>query len=387
MIRLHTASTSEIDDLDAALNELRSQIDFENGLLTHSVGIVACYYEFVETGVVEAICEALPFDVIGCTVLGSAVNGRYGLELLSLSVLTSDDVRFATSFSDAISKGDIETPMARAYAEARNKLRGEPAFVFALAPIMTDVSGDSMLGCLNAACGGIPVFGTQSNDTSPTYENSMVFRNGKAGKNNAALLLLEGDVNPRFFTTSISEKNIRQQTAIVTDAEGSLLKSVDNMPCRDYLASLGVETNGLAAVTALPFLVDYGDGTKPVAFSMYAFTDEGVFCGGNIPVGAKIALADVDYGSVMETAEIALSRALADAESNGCDFILAIPCFTRGLVISPNSEDEMKKTDDMIGGALPYMLLYSGGEMCPVYSENRGTINRFHNLTYTLAVF
>jgi hypothetical protein len=387
MIKLITASTLEIDDLDAAMEELQSQLANAGGFLKHSVGIVACYYEFVETGVVGALCEALPFDVIGCTVLGSAVNGRCGLELLSLSVLTSDDVRFATSFSEAIEKDNVETPIARAYAEARGKLSGDPSFIFALAPIMTDVSGDNMLSRLNAVGGGIPVFGTLSNDTSLTYENSMVFRNGESHRNRAALLLMEGAVNPRFFTTSISEKNIQQRTAIVTDAEGALLKTVDNMPGLKYLASLGVETHGLAAVTTLPFLIDYGDGTKPVAFSMYAFTEEGIFCGGNIPIGAKIAIADVDYNSVMETAETTVSQALADAKKNGADFILAIPCFTRGLVISPNSEAEMKKTLEMIGDTLPFMLLYSGGEMCPVYNERRETVNRFHNLTYTLVVF
>jgi hypothetical protein len=387
MIKLITASTVEIDDPDAAVEEIRAQIDLENNLLTHSVGIMACYYEFVETGVVDALCEALPFDVIGCTVLGSAVSGRYGLEQLSLSVLTSDDVRFATSFSEAIAKDAIEAPLARAYAEARGKLQTEPAFILALAPIMTDVSGDNMLGRLNAIGGGVPVFGTLSNDTSPNYENSLVFRNGEADRNKAALLLLEGNVNPRFFTTAISEKNIRQQTAVVTDAEGSLLKRVDDTPCLRYLASLGVETNGLAAVTTLPFLIDYGDGTKPVAFSMYAFSEEGIFCGGNIPVGARIAIADVDYNSVMETAETTVSLALAEAERNGASFILAIPCFTRGLLISPNSEEEMKKTAEMIGDALPFMLFYSGGEMCPVYNERQEIVNRFHNLTYTLAVF
>ncbi|MDR2771023.1 MAG: FIST C-terminal domain-containing protein [Clostridiales Family XIII bacterium] len=387
MIKLIHASTSEIDELDAAMNEILSQIDLENGLLAHSVGIVACYYEFVETGVVGALCEALPFDVIGCTVLGSAINGRYGLEQLSLSVLTSDDVHFATAFSEEISKDDVDAPLARAYEEARGKLRAEPSFIFAFAPIMTDVSGDNMLRRLDAVGGGIPVFGTLSNDTSLTYENSMVFRNGDVARHKAALLLIEGAVNPRFFTTAISEKNIQQRTAIVTDAEGSLLKRVDNMSGLQYLASLGVETNGLAAVTTLPFLIDYGDGTKPVAFSMYAFTDEGIFCGGNIPVGAKIAIADVDHNSVMETAESTVSQALADAKKNGGDFILAIPCFTRGLVISPNSEEEMRKTSEMIGDALPFMLLYSGGEMCPVYDEKRNIVNRFHNLTYTLVVF
>jgi hypothetical protein len=120
---------------------------------------------------------------------------------------------------------------------------------------------------------------------------------------------------------------------------------------------------------------------------MYAFMEEGIYCGGDIPVGSKIAIADVDYNSVMETAEITVSQALEDIEKNGGDFILAIPCFTRGLVLSPNSEDEMKRTSEMVGDRLPFMLIYSGGEFCPVYGENSRIVNRFHNLTYTLAVF
>jgi hypothetical protein len=387
MIKMIVASTSEVDDSDAAVLEIQNQLDREGGLLKHSVGIVACYYEFVEMGIVSALCEKLPFDVIGCTVLGSAVNGRYGLEQLSLSVLTSDDVRFVTSFSEPLSKDEVEEPISRLYAEAREKLQGDPSFIFALAPIMTDVGGERILRCLDAAGGGVPVFGTLSNDTSLTYENSLVFRNGEAHWHKVALLLMEGEINPRFFTTAISEKNIQKQTAIVTESEGSLLKMVDNMPILKYLANVGVETNGLAAVTTLPFLVDYGDGAKPVALSMYAITEDGIFCAGEIPVGAKIAMADVDYDSVVETAETTVSQALAEAGKNGSDFILAIPCFTRGLVLSPNSEDEMKKTAELIGDKIPFMLIYSGGELCPVYNEKREIINRFHNLTYTLVVF
>jgi len=32
-------------------------------------------------------------------------------------------------------------------------------------------------------------------------------------------------------------------------------------------------------------------------------------------------------------------------------------------------------------------LIYSGGEICPVYNQQYGVVNRFHNLTYTLVVF
>jgi hypothetical protein len=306
---------------------------------------------------------------------------------MSVSVLTSDDVRFSTAFSEDISKDDYVGPIERVYGRAREKLSGDPSLIFVFGPIKSDVSGSDMLRSLTAVSGGIPVFGTLSNDTSFAYEKSWTFCGGEMRRDRMALILMEGNVKPRFYTTAISDKNIQSRTAVVTDSDGSLLKAVDNMPSMEYLSSLGLEVNGLAAVATLPFLVDYCDGTKPVAYSMYAFTEEGIYCGGDIPVGSKIAIADVDYNSVMETAETTISQALGDFDENGADFMIAIPCFMRGLVLSPNTEDEMKKTDEMIGGKLPFMLIYSGGEFCPVYGENSRIVNRFHNLTYTLAVF
>jgi hypothetical protein len=158
------------------------------------------------------------------------------------------------------------------------------------------------------------------------------------------------------------------------------------VPLKEYLISIGVKTYGFAATTTLPFLVDYGDGAKPVALSMYSISSDGAYLGGKVPVGAKILFAEADYNSVLETAEITLKKVLEDVKTNGANGIFAIPCFTRLLLLSPELEEEMKKTKEMIGGAAPFMLCYSGGEMCPVYSEKKGLVNRFHNLTYTVMV-
>jgi hypothetical protein len=117
---------------------------------------------------------------------------------------------------------------------------------------------------------------------------------------------------------------------------------------------------------------------------MYSISEKGALCGGKMPVGASIAIAEVDYSSVMTTAEDTIKQALAEKDISG---IIAIPCFSRILVITPRAEDEMKKTRELIGGNIPFFLCYSGGEICPLYNEKGESFNRFHNLTYTLAVF
>ena len=386
MLTVITAGTNSIDDLDVAREEILSQLK-DKTLLKNSVGMIACHYDYVEQDVVKAISEALPFDIIGCSTIGSAVNGNGSMEHLTLTVLTSDDVFFSTVMSDTISKDDFETPIEKAYAAAKDALGQPPAFMFAFGPVMGDVAGDQMLGKLNQVNGGLPVFGTLSCDSSPGCPQSYVFKNGESDRSKMALLLLGGNLHPRFYVTAIAQRNIQQNNAVVTGAEGYLVTSINEMPVLDYFATLGITTSKLASITMIPFLVDFGDGTEPVAYSMYDISEKGVYCGGAIPKGSKITFAEVDMSSVMETAEATLRKALDDAEKNGANGIVAIPCMARSLVLSPNVEAEIVKSLEIIGGKLPFMLIYSGGEICPLYNQQHGIINRFHNLTYTSVVF
>ena len=386
MLTVLTAGTNSIDDLDVAREEILSQLK-DKKLLKNSVGIIACHYDYVEQDVVKAISEALPFDTIGCSTIGSAVNGSGSMEHLTLTVLTSDDVFFSTIMSDTISKDDFGIPIEKAYTAAKDSLGQTPALVFAFGPIMGDVAGDQMLGTLNQISGGLPIFGTLASDSASGCPQSYVLHNGESDRSKMALLLLGGNLHPRFYVTAIAKRNIQQNNAIVTGAEGYLVTSINDMPVLDYFSTLGITTSKLAAVTMIPFLVDFGDGTEPVAYSMYDISAKGVYCGGAIPKGSKITFVEVDMNSVMETTETTLRKALEDAEKNGANGIIAIPCMARSLVLSPNVEAEIIKSLEIIGNKLPFMLIYSGGEICPLYNQQHGIINRFHNLTYTSMVF
>jgi hypothetical protein len=43
---------------------------------------------------------------------------------------------------------------------------------------------------------------------------------------------------------------------------------------------------------------------------------------------------------------------------------------------------EMTGITAALKGKLPYMLGYSGGEICPVYNDKGQPSNRFHNFTF-----
>ena len=101
MIKMITAFTGEIDDPGVALAQIERHLAGKS-LLRNSVGIIHCYEDSLESGAVRTICDALPFDVIGCTVVGAAVAGAGSPYLLTLSVLTSDDIAFAAGASEPI---------------------------------------------------------------------------------------------------------------------------------------------------------------------------------------------------------------------------------------------------------------------------------------------
>ncbi|MDR2754393.1 MAG: FIST C-terminal domain-containing protein [Planctomycetaceae bacterium] len=385
MITMFNAFTNEVDDIDVAVEEITSQLK-DKKLLKNTIGIISCYFEFVDNGTIETLCRTLPFDLIGCVTQGSAVNAGGGMEQLSLTVLTSDDVTFTTAISEPILPENCDTVIENVYADI-SKSEINPSLIFALGPITADVSGYKILKKLDQLSGGLPIFGTLSNDTALQYESSYVFRNNESHIRKVVLLFLHGNVEPRFYTTAIATRNILRQYAVVTDSSEYLVKKINDMPAAEYFKKIGVQIGKLAAVSIFPLLVDLGDGTAPIAYSMYDVSEKGAYCGGEIPIGSQITFAEIDYSSIIETAEITLRQALDDIKKNGANGMIAIPCLTRSLVLIPNIEDEIKKSLEIVGDKIPFTLIYSGGEMCPAYNKQQKIINRFHNLTYTVMVF
>jgi hypothetical protein len=377
------AYTTEIDDVDGAVSDILEQLDISKKALKNSVGILACYYEFIETGVVKALCEKLPFEVVGCTTLGNATLDNCGLEILSLSVLTSDDVSFSTAMSVELDSADIRPAIKGVYNRALAGLEGDPSLILAYAPLMGTVGAAPILEAINRLGGGIPIFGTISCDSTPDFRGCRVIHNGEAAPNTLALILVKGNINPKFFITSISEDKIQKLTAVITDSDDCLIKKVNDMPFLDYLDTVGLSKEGvMASPTSFPIMVNYNDGTKPVGRGIYALSPEGyALCGGEMPVGATIAIGSLDYNGVLKTAEEALQKALTAGDISG---LLMYPCLTRNHMLGPNSDDEMNKVMEIVGGKCPYQICYSGGEICPVPTGEGKLLNRVHNFTYII---
>ncbi|MDR0557771.1 MAG: hypothetical protein LBG43_07915, partial [Treponema sp.] len=187
-----TAFTFEIDDPDAAAAEILEQIDIK-GLCKSSLGILTCYTDFIDSGVVRAICAALPFDVIGMTTAGTAAPAAAGEMALGLLVLTSDGADFIAGAVEITGK-DVDGPVCKAYEETAAKHSGQPVMALAFAPFIQDVGGEIIAASLDKASGGIPVFGSLAIDLSADYSLNRSIYNGESYKNTLVFALLYGDL-------------------------------------------------------------------------------------------------------------------------------------------------------------------------------------------------
>jgi hypothetical protein len=383
-----TAYTSEIDDVDAAVSGIMEQLELKGGLLENSIGIVTCYSHFIESGTLKAVCDALPFGIVGSTTLSNATPGSVGNMLMTVLVLTGDDVSFEIGLTEPILSND-ENVLREAYESASAKLGRRPSLMLSFVPLLMNVSSDFYVETFTRISGGVPNFGMLSVDHNSDYRESQVICNGEAYLDRYAFVLVSGGITPRFFSSHVFPEKIYREKGVVTASSGNHLQEVNGRPVVDFLLSLGLkkgDDGSIIGINSFPFIVDYNDGTTPILRAVFAQTPEGyAVCGGDIPTGSTLSVGFLDEKEVIATAVATLEDVIASG-----DFNCAIMCSCIGryfyLGYNPDGEiDEVRRFMDVTG--IPYLFSYSGGELCPVYAIDGGgesTTNRNHNNTFVI---
>jgi hypothetical protein len=384
---MQTAYTTEIDEVEEAVEAILGQLDLD-ALKKHSAGILNVCYDFVESGIVRALCARLPFAVIGMTTMASACktgSGRYGL---CLTVLTSDVVTFTTACTPSLTHDNYEEAIRSTYNAARDTLPGDPAFIVSFIPYMRDVNGAELVNSFSASCHDVPVWGSMTIGMDMSFEQCRTIRNEEAEQFALAMLLVYGPVEPEFIVTSIPERNIRENRGMITESDGYTVKAVNGMPILSYLDSIGItlfDSIGITLHISVPLMVYYEGASRPVALGIFTIDDEGnALCGGYVPEGALVAVGAIDPKGIMETAKESVARLSRGGKKDG---ILMFPCGSRYFMLAPNQDNEIRCVSAMLGDDVPYMLGYSGGEVCPVRDADGKWRNCFHNYTFSACTF
>ncbi len=383
MIEMYTARTSEIDEIEVAIEELKSQIDFQK-LKKNSGGLLYCSLDFVESGVAKAVCDIMPFDVIGMTTLASADEHGYGIYELTLTILTSDEVSFTAGLSGSIKPDTYHQEIELLFSELRGKVSEDPALILSFIPHMRDVAGYEIVDAMDSVCGGIPIWGSITTSVDFTYGTVSTIYNGEILRSGLAMMFINGPVEPHFIICSIPERNVTNSRGIVTKSNGSILYEVSDMPIMDYLKSIGLEVDS-ENITTVPLLLYYDNADEYVALGFYTlFEDGSVLTGGPMPENTPFVVGYIDEAGIHESANIGFDRILALTDRQAT---LLLPCITRYIMLAPNQEDELKLICKRLTvPGKPFAMAYSGGEICPMLGADGKLHNRFHNYSFSACV-
>jgi len=377
MIRTLTAYTTELDDEKLAVKQICSQLKLDEGLMKNTIGIVACHYEFIHSGVFKAICESLPFSVVGTISSAQSVSAESDTLLMALTVMTSDEIEF-----DKVITPSLLTEPVQVIAESYESVRRaeKPALVLVFAPFMPTNCGDEYVNVITEASGGAPCFGTLSVDDTLDFKNCFMLADGEYYRDKMAVILVYGEIKPKFFIANISESRILEKNAVVTKSAGHVLMEVNERPIIDYLKDLGLveASESQYAMSSLPFLLDYNDGSPRVSKIFVMLTPEKyALCAGAMPEGSTLYMAVTDQEDVILTTGEATDKIMKEAE--GASLLLAYSCISRSMALGSKKFQEMELLYRKIGCRLPFMMAHSGGEICPTQLSAEKAVNRFHN--------
>lgn len=381
MIKAMTAQTFEIDDSIIATNEILEQLDLENNLLKNAIGYLSCHSDFIEEGTVKELCNKLPFDVIGCTTHMSANNYGAGDYALTLIVLTSNDVEFSSGLSDPLNFQEPETATEQLYQKMTSAFNKEVKLMMIAHPSVPGMILAKITETLGKISNQTPVFGTLAVDImmndSPTY---VVF-NGESYEDRITMIMISGNIQPRFFIESFSSDMKLSQGGMITESKGTNIVKINNAPAKKYLEKIGLvdEGNSKEIIQSIPLAIDYKDGTTPQVTSLYGLTDDGaVITGNEFPPGGIIVAGSLINEDVLKTTSNLIHDILKQENKNA---LFLFSCISRNAVLNhPMAEiDTIKKL--LATSNIPYLFAYSGGEICPLYTtvEKQKTVNRYHS--------
>ncbi|MDR0452838.1 MAG: FIST C-terminal domain-containing protein [Treponema sp.] len=375
MIKILTAFTEEIDDVGQAVSDLLGQLDLGRKRLANSLGIIHCFSDFADSGVVRALSAELPFDTLGSTTMSASTPAGMSLMGLTVTVLTSDDVNFASGVSAPVADS-VDAPLAELYGKVISGLGGKPAMLMPFIPFMLTVGGDEFVEKLDALSGGIPAFGTMAISNEPDFSRSFTFYNGEAYPASMALAALGSGADPEFLSVSINKENILKQKAVVTGTGRNILQTINNMPAVKYLESIGLAKGGdVMGIASMPFIIYPGDGSVLVRACFGAAEDGALVLGGAVPVNSTIALGVMGFEDVLNSTQAKITEALDAAKGRG---LLMYSCGGRNLALGIQTLAEHEKAKECLGDT-PYHFVYSGGEVFPSRLNDGSTANRLQN--------
>lgn len=304
-----------------------------------------------------ALREAAGFDVIGCTCIAN-MDEQDGFHDMAatLTILTSDSIRFAMAASDAITPDNVASQIEATYRRAAEQLGDTPTLLFALPPYILEIMLDAYSNGFNAVAPGVPVVGGLPSYNA-TGDHNLTFLGGEAWSDRLVLLAIGGALRPVFSVQNVMSNDAERKRK-VTRAKDNVVYEVGDQRFTDYLRDIGLPveklTQGNNTITFVsnPLLLEKSAGA---AGSEYSFArtlheidlDEGSGTAiGEIPQGSTLSVCTLQRDEIEKAAVqgmLDLKQKMRQGEKDGYAYttVLAVSCIGRHLLMLPSNDAEV----------------------------------------------
>ncbi len=388
--------TEEIDDLKEAAEELFSQAE-EFPLKEHSLALLFADEEVDFPALYRLLAARWNFPIAGCTAMGMLNKSGFVGIGVSVVLLSTDDCQFAVDMTGELDASSYQEEIARTYRTLLQQLPAAPKLIMSygsMFPPEQNVSGDDVVEAITAVAGkDLPIFGGLAADGF-NFTEFRVFCNGRTVKNGQLLILITGNIDPKFVTIN-SVENRANFTYEVTEArhnqvfrlgKGTFLEA---MKREDMMVD---KTDVLGDYLLSPFVLrltrENGDSVE-VARNLSALdqkTGAGAFLGA-IPEGSILSVGIINRTDVQKSVRQAFDHIFKEiaAAKGKHKTLLCTSCCARFLALASNTREETDAYIDRLPEGVSLLGIYAYGEYCPVKGTKTGTsYNLFHNFTFTI---
>ena len=395
------AITYELDDINAATEELKAQIE---GKFTFGKNTVAILHgqPDMEIGRLSAnLSRELGCSVIGGTTAVGALLTNKGYHELAvvIHVISGDDCLFAAAISGCVTDNpekEISDTYQKAYQSLKNQDdAAEPEMVICIAPMIQGFASDSVLEKISELCDSLPVFGFIAGDDFE-FCKQQVYLDEISGGDRLAILLVSGNVKPIFKTINLVGKQALEKK-LVTKSHDNVICEIDGKPAYEYIKGFPFIDDETKNLFNYQFFVEMNDSPNddgvPVSRALNTYNKETgeVTCFANVPENSYIGLLYCDGNDVVHTSEAGIKEFIERlmSESGGYEYstVLIATCSLRNAFLADMRDMEGNLVRDLFPNSLTVSGMHAFGEIAPTSVCQNKAVNRFHNATFTICAF
>ena len=311
-----------------------------------------------------------------------------GQNIVGVMVFSSTKIRFHNLYAEGLLNNSEKT--GEEIGKKIHHLDVDPLFLIMLPDGLSFNSNAFFMGIDKQLKKPLLFSGGGASECLDKYKTYQ-FHNDKVLSDSISCVLISGEVN---IETAISHGSVPISTEkAITKAEANRIYEIDHEPtwsfyksylpddADNYTAELAAS---LCLLEKLPekYATEYDTHIARNALSKYP--DDSLLFGTEITTGAKIQMGRRDPDKISMNAGIMTERIKSKLGKRKPIAVLHFDCAARGKLCFGNEAKEkgIDVIQDLLGKDIPWLGLYSYGEIGPISGKNY-----FHNGTVSLCIF